>query len=75
MARQQQDTFDVRQEVLGVLLEKVARDRHPSGTMLNTIEQLLRPEDVQVYVQILMEKVRSDTHPSIAMLNRVLALA
>jgi hypothetical protein len=75
VARHQQEQFDIRQEVLDVLLEKVATDRHPSGTMLNTIEQLLRPQDVQKYVEVLMEKVRADTHPSVAMLNRVLALA
>jgi hypothetical protein len=43
VARQQQEQFDIRQEALDVLLVKVAKDRHPSGTMLNTIEQLLRP--------------------------------
>ena len=43
--------FDVRKEVIRLLLEKVAQDRHPSGAMLNTIEQLLTPEYVPAYAR------------------------
>lgn len=68
--------LDVRREILRLLLQKVAGDRHPSGTMLNLIEQLVRtPDDVDMYARVLMEKIESDRHPSIDMLNRVLAQA
>jgi hypothetical protein len=67
--------FDVRQEVMRLLLEKIEADRHPSGAMLNTVEQLLTPQYVQPYAQVLMKKLREDKHPSNDMLKRLLALA
>jgi hypothetical protein len=67
--------FDVREEVVRLLLEKVAQERHPSGDMLNTIEQLLTPEYVPAYAQVLMQKLREDKHPSKDMLKRVMTLA
>jgi hypothetical protein len=70
------DRFDLRGEILRLLLVKVARDRHPSGAMLNQIEQLLRtPDDVERYARVLMDKIEGERHPSIDMLNRVLAQA
>lgn len=72
----QDNRLDIRMEILRLLLEKVARERHPSGTMLNLIEQLLRtPDDVELYARILMNKIESDRHPSIDMMNRLLAQA
>jgi hypothetical protein len=67
--------FDVRQEVIKLLLEKVAQERHPSGDMLNTIEQSLTPEYLPAYAQVLMQKLRDDKHPSKDMLKRVMTLA
>jgi hypothetical protein len=70
------DRFDVRREILRLLLQKVARDRHPSVAMLNQIEQLLSsPDDVEKYVRVLMDKIETERFPSIDMLNRVLAQA
>lgn len=72
----QDNRLDIRMEILRLLLEKVASERHPSGTMLNLIEQLLRtPDDVELYARILMNKIESDRHPSIDMMNRLLAQA
>lgn len=72
----QDNRLDIRMEILRLLLEKAARERHPSGTMLNLIEQLLRtPDDVELYARILMNKIESDRHPSIDMMNRLLAQA
>jgi hypothetical protein len=72
----QDDRFDARREILRVLMQKVARDRHPSGAMLNQIERLLRtPDDVEMYVRTLMDKIETERNPSIDMLNRVLAQA
>jgi hypothetical protein len=41
--------------------------------MMDTIEQMLRPEDVAAYAEILMDKIRADRFPSIDMLARVRA--
>lgn len=70
------DRLDVRREILRLLLQKVAGDRHPSGGMLNLIEDLLRdPDDVEMYARVLMQKIESDRHPSRDMMNRVLKYA
>ena len=42
MARNDQ-AVDVRGEVVNMLLEKIATDRHPSVTMMNLVEELLAP--------------------------------
>ena len=66
---------DARELVLDVLLEKVARERYPSVSMLDFIETLLQPDEVPIYVRILMRKVRREAFPSIPMLQRITALA
>ena len=66
---------DVRELLLDALLDKVADERFPSVTMLDLIESLLRPDEVQIYAQVLVRKVREDTYPSIPMLRRIAALA
>jgi hypothetical protein len=63
----------LHREVLQILLEKVEADTYPSTTMLNTIEEMLRPEDVEAYAEVLLEKVRTSRYPSIPMLARVRA--
>jgi hypothetical protein len=66
---------DARELLLDTLLEKVANERFPSVSMLDLIESLLRPDEVQIYVRILLRKVRRETYPSIPMLRRIAALA
>ena len=68
--------LDVRMEIFRMLLEKVAGERHPSGSTLNMIEQLLSsPDDKDMYVRMLLQKMESDKYPSIDMLNRLLRQA
>ena len=69
------DSYDVRAEMLEALLQKVGRDRFPSSTMLDWIEELLTPEDVPIYVELLLERVRSENFPSIPMMARIKRLA
>lgn len=66
--------YDVRVEILRMLMGRVAEDQYPSATMLDMIEQLLRPEEVPAYAELLMQKIRDDRFPSIPLLNRVMAL-
>jgi len=65
---------DSRARLLGVLLDKVAEDLYPSNTMLDLIEQLLQPEDVDVYAAVLMEKIADETYPSTSMIKRLVSL-
>ena len=73
MAREEQ--HDTRQQLLQLLLEKVTADTYPSATMLDLIEELLTPDDVQSYSEMLLEKIRNDNYPSFSLMDRLRALA
>lgn len=70
----QQRKQEIQHELVGHLIERVSDDAYPSTTMLDLIEQSMRPEDVSDYAEALMEKIRQDRYPSIALLDRVRAL-
>ena len=69
------NSYDVRAEMLEALLAKVGEEQYPSSTVLNWIEELLTPDDVPVYVELLLERVRSENYPSIPMMARIKRLA
>jgi hypothetical protein len=69
------DGHDLHHEVFQILLEKVEQDPYPSVTMMDMIEEGLRPEDVQTYASVLLEKIRGDAFPSLDLIQRVRALA
>jgi hypothetical protein len=66
---------DVRGEVVGLLLEKIASDRNPSVTRMNMVEELLAPDDIPAYAAVLLDKVKTDRYPSYSMLRRLIAIA
>jgi uncharacterized protein (DUF2342 family) len=68
------DEYDVRSEMLRLLLGKVASDTYPSTTMLDMIEKLLTPQEVPAYAEVLMDKIRGDRFPSVHLMKRVMAL-
>lgn len=72
MARIEHD--DARAELVRSLMAKVIEDRYPSSTMMDTIEQLLTPEEVPTYVVALQDKIRDENYPSITLINRLRAL-
>lgn len=63
--------YDARRELLRALLDKVQADPYPSTTMLDIIESLLEPREVQWYAEELLDRIRSDRFPSIDMIRRV----
>ena len=67
----EQPTEVVRSRLLAALMDKVRADTYPSTTMLDTIEELLTPDDVDDYTDLLLSKIEDDQFPSIPMLNRV----
>ena len=66
--------FDARAAMVDLLLQKVAEDTYPSGTMLDFIEELADPEELEAYAVVLMDKIRQDTYPSVPMMRRLVAL-
>ncbi len=67
----QQNGYDLREQILEMLLQKVDEDTYPSYTMLDMIEELLTPDDVPVYAEVLLRKMRDETYPSIPMIARL----
>ena len=55
-------------------MSKVDNDPYPSVTMLDTIEELLTPEDVPAYTKLLLKRIFDDEFPSIPMINRLRAM-
>jgi hypothetical protein len=69
-----QGGMDSRARLVDLLLEKIAADPYPSGTMMDLVEELLLPDDVPAYAAVLMEKVRGDAFPSVPMMKRLVDL-
>lgn len=70
----QDDRVDIRAEVVGLLLDLVAKDQYPSVSMMRMVEELATQEERGVYARILMDNIRSSTYPSIPMMRRLVAL-
>lgn len=75
MTQQQHSDRGAREELLSILLDRIDGDRYPSTTMMDLVEEMLRPGDVQAYTDVLMAKIREEQFPSLAMMNRVRSLA
>jgi hypothetical protein len=69
MARDEYDF--ARLQLLRVLMDKVAEETYPSTTMLDTIEELMIPQELPVYAQLLVDKIEEDRFPSIPMIQRL----
>jgi hypothetical protein len=65
----------IRDELVAVLEEKVRNDTYPSVDMLDMLEQLLDPLELEEYAAVLLERVRRDKYPSWSMLYRLHNLA
>ena len=66
---------DLHRQILDILLDKVKQDPYPSVTVLDLIEQRLKPDDVDEYTEILMDKIKDDTYPSLDHLRRLMQFA
>jgi hypothetical protein len=65
----------LRDELVDVLMERVRSDPYPSVDMLDTLERLLDPDELNEYAQVLLEHVRRDRYPSWGMIYRLHNLA
>jgi len=69
------DRPDLRAQLVEVLLAHVERDRFPSATMMDLIEESLTGDETARYAEILMDRIREDVYPSVSMMRRLRALA
>jgi hypothetical protein len=65
------DGNDLHAQIFELLLGKVRDDPFPSTTMLDMIELMIRPEQVEEYASVLMEKVSQENFPSLDHLRRL----
>ncbi|QIX27071.1 hypothetical protein ncot_11045 [Nocardioides sp. JQ2195] len=70
----QQQQREIRDALVGHLIDRISRDTYPSTTMLDMIEQSMGPEHVAAYAEALMDKIRQDEFPSLALIDRVSGL-
>lgn len=66
------DEYDfARVQLLRVLMDKVAEENYPSATMMDTIEELMIPQELPVYAQLLVDHIERSRFPSIDMIQRL----
>jgi hypothetical protein len=53
-----------------MLLDRIRRENHPSGTHMDMLESVASPQVLAEYVLHLMEKIEADEYPSIPMMRR-----
>ena len=63
----------IRDEMVDMLLERIAAERNPSVSMMDLVEQLLAPDEVPVYVWILWDKVKNERFPNLNLMRRLMA--
>lgn len=63
-----------RRGFVDVLLDHVREDRFPSSTMMDTLEAVLRPDEMAEYIDALVEKLGEVRYPSPDMQKRIAAL-
>jgi hypothetical protein len=61
----------IRDQLVDALMEKVRDDPYPSIDMLNSLEALLDPLELEEYAEMLLQKVRNDRYPSWNMIYRL----
>lgn len=69
MARDEYDF--ARIQLLRVLMDKIAEETYPSATMMDTVEELMLPQELPVYAQLLVDHIENSRFPSIDMIKRV----
>ena len=70
----QQRRQEIRSAFVGHLIDRISRDRYPSTTMLDLIEESMGPEELEPYAEALINKIEQDEYPSFALMDRVRAL-
>jgi hypothetical protein len=58
-----------------ILMDMIERDRYPSPTQMEILENVIPAPLVPDYLNILLEKVMDDRFPSPSMLRRIMKVA
>jgi hypothetical protein len=58
-----------------LLIESVERDRYPSATQMDLIEQQMTPQVASDLLEMMLDKISGERYPSITMLRRMQRIA
>jgi len=65
------DAATLRERVTRKLIEDIEEVQYPSVTMMDRVEAVLAPDDLDEYAEALLEKIEATRFPSISTLNRL----
>jgi hypothetical protein len=65
----------IRDQLVDVLMDKMRNDPYPSVDVMDSLEVLLDPLELDDYAQLLLERVRRDRYPSWPIIYRLHELA
>jgi hypothetical protein len=65
----------IRDQLVDVLMDKLRSDPYPSVDVMDSLEVLLDPLELEEYAQVLMDRVRGDRYPSWPIIYRLHNLA
>jgi Virulence factor BrkB len=69
------DRVQAEEAIAKMLIDSVERDRYPSSTQMDLVEQSMTPEVASEYLEMLLDKVSGENYPSISMLRRMQRIA
>lgn len=65
---------EIRQATYAELVDKIRRDRFPSTSMMDMVENGADEQQLADYLDVLLDKVQRERFPSIDLLNRLTRL-
>ncbi|HEY3725817.1 MAG TPA: hypothetical protein VGL51_01510 [Solirubrobacteraceae bacterium] len=65
------DREEAQTAFAGLLLDRIRRDKYPSMTQMQILEQVIPRPLVREYLNVLLEKVIVEKWPSVSMLQRI----
>jgi hypothetical protein len=60
-----------RDRYVQILVGHIVEDKYPSNNQMNIVESLLRPDEMDIYLEALFEKIEEVQYPSVEMMARV----
>lgn len=66
------DRLEAQMALANLLLGKIHRDKYPSSTQMDLLEQIIPRQLYRDYLNVLMEKVLVDNWPSNSLIRRLI---
>jgi hypothetical protein len=60
-----------RDRYVQLLVDHIVEDKYPSNNQMNIVASLVRPDEMDIYLDSLFEKIEEVQYPSVEMMARV----